>query len=89
MEVNGHSWHTRHRPPGSQELLGVTGRYYDYTIEVFGTDRCMFESNFPVDRISTSYNVLWNAFKKLTASYSLQERAQLFHDNAAKTYRLL
>ena len=89
MEVNGHSWHTRHRPPGSQELLDATGRYYDYTIEIFGTNRCMFESNFPVDRISTSYNVLWNAFKKLTASYSLQERAQLFHDNAAKTYRLL
>ena len=64
MEVNGHSWHTRHRPPGSQELLGATRRYYDYTIEIFGTDRCMFESNFPVDRISTSYNVLWECIQE-------------------------
>ena len=88
MEVNGFNWHTRHRPPGSQEFLDVTRRYFDYTIEIFGTERCMFESNFPVDRISISYNILWNAFKKLAASYSLQEKAQLFHDNAADIYRL-
>lgn len=88
MEINGFSWHTHHSPPGSQELLDATRRYFDYTIEIFGTERCMFESNFPVDRVSTSYNILWNAFKNLTASYSPQERAQLFHDNAARLYRL-
>ena len=43
----------------------------------------------PIERISASYNVLWNSFKKLTASYFLQERERLFHDNAAKIYRLL
>lgn len=89
MEINGFNWHTRRHPPGSQELLAASRRYFDHTIEVFGSDRCMFESNFPVDRVSCSYNILWNAFKKLTAAYSPQERAQLFHDNAVRAYRLL
>lgn len=88
MEINGFGWHTRNKPPGSEELLTATRRYYDHTIDLFGTDRCMFESNFPVDRISCSYNVLWNTFKKLTAAYSPAERLQLFHDTAAKVYRL-
>ena len=88
MEINGFGWHTRTKPPGSEELLTATRRYYDHTIDLFGTDRCMFESNFPVDRISCSYNVLWNTFKKLTAAYSPAERLQLFHDTAVKVYRL-
>ena len=88
MEINGFGWHTRHKPPGSEELLTATRRYYDHTIDLFGADRCMFESNFPVDRISCSYNVLWNAFKKLTAACSPTEKSQLFHDTALKVYRL-
>jgi predicted TIM-barrel fold metal-dependent hydrolase len=48
----------------------------------------MFESNFPVDKLSVSYGVLWNAFKKIAAAYSDGERAALFHDNAARVYRL-
>jgi L-fuconolactonase len=51
-------------------------------------DRCMFESNFPVDRVSCSYTVLWNSFKKLTAGNSTAERAKLFHDTATRVYRL-
>ncbi len=66
-------------------VLYGASRYFDYTIDIFGTERCMFEHNIPVDRISTSYNILWNAFKKLTVSYSPQERAQLVHDPAFKT----
>ena len=88
MEINGFDWHTRSKPPGSDELLTATRRYYDHTIDLFVTNRCMFESNFPVDRISCSYNVLWNTFKKLTAAYSLAEKLQLFHDTAVKVYRL-
>ena len=88
MEINGFDWHTRSKPPGSDELLTATRRYYDHTIDLFGTDRCMFESNFPVDRISCSYNVLWNTFKKLTAAYSTSEKLQLFHDTAVTVYRL-
>ena len=48
----------------------------------------MFESNFPVDKLSVSYHVLWNAFKRLTADYSADERTRLFHDTAKETYRL-
>jgi predicted TIM-barrel fold metal-dependent hydrolase len=48
----------------------------------------MFESNFPVDKESCSYTVLWNAFKRLTTGYSADEKAKLFHDTAARVYRL-
>jgi len=62
--------------------------YYLYTIERFGVDRCMFESNFPVDNASYSYGVMWNAYKRLTAAFSAAERAALFHDTATRVYRL-
>src|SRR5580765_3428805 len=88
MEINGFGWHERSRPPGSQELCDATRHYYDFTIEKFGADRCMFESNFPVDMASCSYTVLWNSFKRLTASFSAAEKAQLFHNTAARVYRL-
>jgi predicted TIM-barrel fold metal-dependent hydrolase len=88
MEVNGFGWHEQPRPPTSQELLDATRPYYEYTIEKFGVDRCMFESNFPVDKASCSYTVLWNAFKRLTAGYSAAEKAKLFHDTATRVYRL-
>ena len=88
MEVNGFGWHHRRRPPDSSELMEATRRYYEHTIDLFGVERCMFESNFPVDKVSCSYTVLWNSFKKLTMGYSSDERAQLFHDTAARVYRL-
>ena len=88
MEVNGFGWHERPRPPSSQELADATRRYYEFTIEKFGVDRCMFESNFPVDMITCSYTVLWNSFKRLTAKFSAAEKAKLFHDTAARVYRL-
>jgi len=88
MEMNGFGWHERSRPPGSQELMEATRRYYELTIEKFGVNRCMFESNFPVDKASCSYTVLWNSFKRLTAKSSAAEKAGLFHDTAARVYRL-
>jgi predicted TIM-barrel fold metal-dependent hydrolase len=48
----------------------------------------MFESNFPVDKISYSYNVVFNAFKRLSKGYSESERAAMFHDNAARIYNI-
>lgn len=88
MEVNGFGWHEQPRPPTSQELMEATRRYYEHTIAQFGVERCMFESNFPVDKVTCSYTVLWNSFKRLTAGYSAAEKAQLFHDTAARVYRL-
>src|SRR5207248_3448689 len=88
MEVNGFGWHDRARPPSSEELAQATRRYYEFTIEQFGVDRCMFESNFPVDKVSCSYVVLWNSFKRLTVNYSTADKAKLFNDTATRIYRL-
>jgi predicted TIM-barrel fold metal-dependent hydrolase len=88
MVVNGYGWHERTRPPTSDELLEANAKWYRHTIEQFGPRRCMFESNFPVDRLSCSYTVLWNQFKKLTKGFSADERAAMFHDTALRVYRL-
>jgi len=88
MEVNGFAWHEKAKPPTSEELCEATRPYYEYTIEKFGVDRCMFESNFPVDKLSCSYNVLYNSFKRLTVNYSTDEKAKLYHDVAVTTYKL-
>src|SRR5215470_3185365 len=88
MPLNGFGFHKRTEPIGSEELAQATGDWYRYAIECFGVERCMFESNFPVDKVSVSYRVLWNSFKRLTAGFSAVERAALFHDTAVRVYRL-
>ena len=88
MSSAGFRWHKREAPPGSEELAELMGPYYRHCIEKFGANRCMFESNFPVDRLSCSYVVLWNAFKRLSQDYSETERSALFHDTAVRVYRL-
>jgi L-fuconolactonase len=88
MEVNGYGFENRPKPPTSTELAQASRRYYEYTIERFGPNRCMFESNFPVDKVSCSYTVVWNAFKLLSKGYSADERAAMFYDTAARVYRL-
>ena len=88
MDVNGFAWHKRVMPPSSRELMEATRAWHYHTIDAFGTNRCMFESNFPVDKFSCSYGVLWNSFKRLTEKFSTSEKAGLFHDNAVKLYRL-
>lgn len=88
MPRTGFDWHTREKPIGSEELAEAMRPYLDYCIQQFGPERCMFESNFPVDKVSFSYNVLYNAFKRLSAGYSADERAALFHDTATRVYRI-
>ena len=85
--ISGFDWHRRPFPPGSREIAAAAP-YYLYCIEKFGADRCMFESNFPVDKQSYSYTVCWNAFKRLTREFSAAEQADLFHNTAARAYRL-
>ena len=89
MKLSGFGWHKRAKPPTSQELAEAMRPYIDLCIELFGVRRCMFESNFPVDKPSCSYSVLWNALKRLSHAYSADERAALFHDTAARVYRLV
>ena len=75
-------------PASSARLAEAWGPLFKHCIDTFGPDRCMFESNFPPDRASVSYPVLWNAFKRVAAGYSAAEKRALFHDTAAKAYRL-
>jgi predicted TIM-barrel fold metal-dependent hydrolase len=88
MPINGFNFHRQPKPATSDEVVAVTGRYHRYAIEVFGPSRCMFESNFPVDKQSVSYHVLWNAFKKIASGASTGEKADLFHDTAVRAYSL-
>ena len=84
----GFDWHTRAKPVGSEELAESIAPFMNYPIEKFGPNRCMFESNFPVDKVSFSYNVMYNAFKRVSQGYSASERADMFHDTAARVYRV-
>jgi predicted TIM-barrel fold metal-dependent hydrolase len=88
MPDNGFGWHTAERPPSSDEFVAQQRRYYDHAIECFGPERCMFESNFPIDRFSLSYRVLWNGLKKIAAPFSPSERDAMLFANAARVYRL-
>ena len=88
MPRTGFDWHTRARPIGSEELAEAMAPLMNYCIEQFGPSRCMFESNFPVDKVSYSHHVLFNAFKRLSSGYSTAERADMFHDTATRAYRI-
>lgn len=84
----GYGWHAREVPIGSEELAEAMAPWMNYCIEQFGPERCMFESNFPPDKVSFSYNVMYNAFKRLSKGYSATERAALFHDTAVGVYQI-
>lgn len=88
MHFNGFDWHAAPRPPTSDDLAAANGRYYAAAIALFGPARCMFESNFPMDKRACSYGVLWNAHKKMAAGFSADEKRLMFHDVAARAYRI-
>ncbi|MEM8975290.1 MAG: amidohydrolase family protein [Pseudomonadota bacterium] len=88
MKLNGFGFDLRDRAPSSDELAAAWRPYIETCIETYGADRCMFESNFPVDKISGSYGNYWNAFKKLAAGASADEKAKLFKGTAERFYRL-
>jgi L-fuconolactonase len=84
----GWDFHLRDTPPSSEELAAAWRPYIETCIELFGVKRCMMESNFPVDKQTCSYPVLWNALKRITANYSAADKAALYRDTAARVYRL-
>jgi L-fuconolactonase len=88
MPDNGFGWDRAGRPPSSDEFVAAQRSWYLHTIEQFGPDRCMFESNFPVDRRSLSYRVVWNGFKKMVADFLPGERDAMLRGTAARVYRL-
>lgn len=88
MPLMGFGWHQRPTPPTSAELANAIAPYFKWCIGHFGVDRCMFESNFPVDKLSCSYTNIWNAFKRVADGFSSTDQAALFHNTAAKVYKL-
>jgi len=75
-------------PPNSETWAGAWRPYVEPCIELFGAERCNFESNFPVDKMGTGYATLWNAFKRITAGCSAGEKAALYSGTARRLYRL-
>ena len=88
MPVNGWAWHKNEYPASSNDIITEQSRYYLHTIDCFGSKRCMFESNFPVDKQSVSYHVIWNAYKKLVKDFDEQDKHNLFYGTAEKVYKL-
>ncbi len=88
MLVAGFGFHEKPMPLSSSELEAAWRPIIDTSIELFGPSRCMFESNFPVDKAMCSYAVLWNAFKRLAQHHSADDKAALFQGTAARVYRL-
>jgi predicted TIM-barrel fold metal-dependent hydrolase len=88
MRINGFDFHTKVEPPSSEELATAWKPYVETCIGAFGASRCMFESNFPVDKGSYGYQVFWNACKLLAKGASAEEKTDLFSGTAARFYRL-
>ena len=88
MHFFGFGFENQAAPPSSEELAKTWRPFVETCVEAFGTQRAMFESNFPVDKRYYSYGVMWNAFKRLAADYSAAEKADFFWNAAQRTYRL-
>jgi len=88
MRFAGFRFHDASKPPSSEQLADSWGPYFLACIEAFGAERAMFASNFPVEKASCSYPVLWNAFKRVVAGAGEAEKIQLFSGTAARIYRL-
>ena len=88
MRLLGYDFHERPRPPSSEQAAAAWRPYIETCIEAFGPDRCMFESNFPPDKGQCSYQVIFNAFKRIAAQYSEAEKTALFSRTAMDFYKL-
>ena len=88
MPTAGHALHAGAAPPTSRIMAGAFRGQIMTAVDLFGPGRCMFESNFPVDKISGSYAVLWNAFKLIAVGFSADEKDALFRGTAARVYGL-
>ncbi len=88
MPIYGLEWHKRSTTPTADEVAAAWRDPIRLCIDLFGVERCLFESNFPVDRASIDYGTLWRAFDIVTADLSPSGRAALFHDTAVAVYRL-
>src|SRR3954447_26414604 len=81
-------FHGAAAPPSSETIAAIWRPFVETCIELFSADRCMFESNFPVDKMAIGYAALWNAFKRIASGASENEKRALFAGTAARVYRL-
>jgi predicted TIM-barrel fold metal-dependent hydrolase len=88
MRLLGFDFHERAKPPSSEQAAAAWRPYIETCIEAFGPERCMFESNFPPDKGQCSYQVIFNAFKRIAAQYSEAEKTALFSKTATDVYKL-
>jgi predicted TIM-barrel fold metal-dependent hydrolase len=88
MRLLGHDFHERPMPPSSEQAAAAWRPYIETCIEAFGPTRAMFESNFPPDKGQCSYQVIFNAFKRIAVQYSEAEKTALFAKTATEFYRL-
>jgi predicted TIM-barrel fold metal-dependent hydrolase len=84
----GYDFHERPKPVSSEELAKAWKPYMETCIAAFGPNRCMFESNFPPDKGQCSYQVIWNALKRIAAPYSEAEKSRMFEGTAAEVYKI-
>jgi L-fuconolactonase len=88
MRLAAYDYRTEPKPPTSTELAALWGPYFETAIELFGPSRCLFESNFPVDKMGIGWATLWNAFKRIVAGASRAEKEAMFAGTARRVYRL-
>jgi predicted TIM-barrel fold metal-dependent hydrolase len=88
MRIFGCGFQYRETPPASEDLASAWRPHVEHCIQSFGSQRCMFESNFPVDKAYYAYGTLWNGFKRLSTGASAEERSNLFSETARRVYKL-
>ena len=88
MPDNGFGWMDRENRPDAVTVVAAQEKWYHHTIEAFGPNRCMFESNFPVDSLSLDYATYWDACRIMADNYSETEQHDLFAGTAARVYSL-
>lgn len=88
MPFNGYGWHEAASPPSAQDLVEAQGDFYAAAIDLFSPSRCMFESNFPVEKASVPYSTLWNAFKIIASAFTDEEKDEMFSASASRFYKL-
>ena len=88
MTLCGFQFEKRNQPASLQEVLDAIGPHINYALKTFGVNRCMFASNFPMDKVSTTYETLYSAYFKIVEEYSIADQQKLFAGNARGFYDL-
>jgi predicted TIM-barrel fold metal-dependent hydrolase len=88
MRLAAYDYRTQPKPPTSTELAAFWRPYFETCIELFGPSRCLFESNFPVDKMGIGWAALWNTFKRIASGASAAEKQAMFAGTARRVYRL-